>query len=167
MPDDDVAVQLGHPEVLRILDPGEQDLGVGPVAVELFHELGDPVLDEVVSEEHDEGVVAQELPADLDRVGQSEGGLLLDVGRADAELGAVPHRGPDLLVGVPDHDSHLGDAGVADGLDAVEKNGFVGDGHQLFGAGEGDRSKPGALAAAQDQRFDGIPLRLGGIYAVE
>ena len=82
---------------------------------------------------------------------QAERRVLLDVGDADAELGPVADRGLDLGGGVADDDADVGDAGVADRLEAVEQHRLVGDRHQLLGGGVGDGPQPRACTTGQDQ----------------
>jgi hypothetical protein len=62
-------------------------------------------------------------------------------------------------VGVADDDPDVGDPGVPDGLDPVEQDGLVGDGDELLGAGERDRTQASALASAQDEGLDVLPPR--------
>ena len=67
-----ILVKLGHAVLLRLLHPGEHDLAV-PLAVgELAIRAADAALDDVVAQEHHETVVTQEIPADLDGVGQPQ-----------------------------------------------------------------------------------------------
>ena len=82
---------------------------------------------------------------------------LAQVGHAQAEARAVADRGLDFGVGVADDDADLVDAGLAQGLEAVEEDGFVGDGHELLGRGVGDGPQPGAGAAAEDEPLHATP----------
>ena len=73
-----------------------------------------------------------------------------------------PDRRHHLVAGLADDDADLGDPGADHVLDAVEEDGLVGDGHQLLGAGVGDRAEPGAGATGQDEA-----LHKGGGAAAE
>src|SRR5205823_1027993 len=95
--------------------------------------------------------VLHEVLRDLDRVRQPQRRLLADVGGLHPEGRAVPERRADLVLGVPDDDSDIGDSRVADGLDAVKENRLVRDRNELLGARVRDGAEPRALAAAQDE----------------
>ena len=151
------AVQLRHPELLRVVHVGQQDLGggqeqlvvpelwgrrPGPVGLEPGHEVAEVLLQEVVAEVHDEVVVAQELAGDKHGMGQPERRLLLQVGDLQVPRGAISDGRFDLGGGVADHYPDLLDPGRGDGLEAVEKDGLVGHRHQLLGPGVGDRPEP-------------------------
>ena len=147
--------ELGDAELRRVVDLGEQDLRVVRAGTELVDELGDAADDEVVAEVHDEVVVAEEVLRDEHAVGQAQRGLLLDVGHADAELGAVADGRLDLGRGVADDDADVGDARVADRLEAVEQHRLVGHRHQLLGGGVRDGPQPRACTTGQDQCLHG------------
>jgi hypothetical protein len=100
-----VRPELGDAELRRVLDLGEQDLGVVGAGAELVDELGDAADDEVVAEVHDEVLVAEEVLRDEHAVREAQRGVLLDVGDADAELGAVADGRLDLGGGVADDDA--------------------------------------------------------------
>jgi hypothetical protein len=143
--------------VLRLVHRREHDLAVPGAVGKLADQVADAALDHVVAQKHDEALVAQEIVADLDGVGQAQRRLLRDVGDLDAPAFALPDGLADLVAGVADDDADVVDARLADRLDHAEEDGFVGHRHQLLGAVEGDGVEPGALAAAQDQAFHLFP----------
>ena len=153
-----VGVELGDPELLRVVHLRQQDLRVGAAALELVDQVGDAADDEVVAEVHHEVVVAEEVAGDEHAVRQPEWGVLRDVRDPDAELGAVADSGLDLRRGVADDDADVGDAGVADGLEAVEQHRLVGDRHQLLRRGVGDRPQARAGATRQNECFHAARL---------
>ena len=139
--------QLGHAVLLRLLDAGQHDLAVPGAVLELADQRADAALDHVVAQEHDEAVVAQEVLADLDRMGQAQRRLLRDEGHVDAPTAAAAD-GLAHLAGVVVHahdDADLVDAGVADRLDHPEQHRLVGHRHQLLGAGVGQWIEARAL----------------------
>src|SRR6185436_14991680 len=79
--------------------------------------------------------------------------VLLDVLDPYAPSRSVADSRPDLRAGVADDDADVADAGGGNRLDAVEEHRLVGHRHELLGAGVGQRTKPGALPAAENQSF--------------
>ena len=92
-----VGVDLGHAELARVVDVGEQDLRGGrpPALAQLgrarraaasnaVDELAEALLEHVVAEVHDEVVVAEEVAGDEHAVRQAERRVLRDVGDLDA-----------------------------------------------------------------------------------
>jgi hypothetical protein len=75
----------------------------------------------------------------------------VSVGDVQAEGGAVADGRADLVGGVPDDHADVGDAGRRDGLQAVEQDGLVGDGHELLGRGVGDRPQSGTGSAGEHE----------------
>ena len=146
-----VGAELGDAELRGVGHLGQQHLGVGPVAGELVDQAADAADDQVVAEVHDERLVAEEVVRDEHGVRQTTRRVLADVRGADAQRRPVADGGHDLVRGVADDDADLGDAGVADGLEAVEQDRLVGDRHELLGRRVGDRAQPGAGAAGEDQ----------------
>ena len=90
-------------------------------------------------------------------MGEAERRVLLDVGDARVKARAVADRRLHFLRRVAHDDGDVLDAGVADGLDAVEEDRLVGDGHQLLGAGVRDGAQASAASAGENERFDGVP----------
>ena len=88
---------------------------------------------------------------------EAERRRLAQVGHPQAEAGAVADRGFDFGVRVADDDADLVDAGLVHRLEAVEKDGLVGDRDELLGGGVGDRSQSGAGTAAEDEPFHVAP----------
>ena len=84
---------------------------------------------------------------------QSERRLLLDVGGLDAEVGPVTYRVANFGRRVSHDDADIGDASIANGLEAVEQDWFVRDGDELLGRGVRDGAQPSPGAAGQDERF--------------
>src|SRR5574341_2055665 len=143
--------KLRHPKPLRVTDLGKQDLRVGLELLELFHQRTDPVLDKIITQIHDEWLISEKRSGDLDRVGQTEGSFLLDIGNVEAPPRAIAHGLTDLLLRLTHHDPNLPDLGFCDRLQRIEKDRFIGDGHELFGAGVGDGTQAGPPTTAQDQ----------------
>ena len=112
-----LGVELGDAVLGRVVHGGQDDLAVVLAAFELADEARNAALDDVVAQEHDETVVAQKVPADLDGVGQAQGVVLGDVGDLDVPAAAVAHCFPDLRGGVAHDNANVVDPGVADGLD--------------------------------------------------
>lgn len=161
---DDLArvVEFGDAEGARVLDAGEQDLGVGAVGAEPVDEAGDSADDEVVAEVHHEVVVAQVVTGDEHGVGQSQGPFLGNVGDLQTELGTVADGVLDLRGGVTDDHTDLGDPGRGDGFQPVEEHGLVRHRHELFGRSV--RYRPQARTGATGQheslhRFTLAPIR--------
>ena len=152
-------VQLGHPVAFGMIHLGEHHLAVPAAAVKLADQGADAALDHVVAQEHDEAVVAQKVTADLDRVGETQGRVLGNVGDVDAPAPPVAHGLPDLRARVAHHDADLVDAGFLDRLDDAEEHGLVGHRHQLLGLGKGDGAQTSALAAAENETFHGMTFR--------
>ena len=135
----------------------QQDQGIGRVGAKALDERHDAVLEQVVAEIHDEGLVAQVLLGDQHRVGQAERRRLADVGHAQAKARAVADSGLHFGVGVADDDADLVDAGLVHRLETVEEDGLVGDRHELLGRGVGDRPQPGAGATTEDEPSHATP----------
>ena len=150
-----VVVQLGHAVVLRLVDRRQHDLGVPVAGLEAADQVADAALDDVVAQEHHEAIVAQEVLADLDGVGQAQRRLLRDEGDLDPPAAAVADRLADLarIVIHAHHDADVVDAGIADRLDHPEEHRLVGHRDQLLGVGVGDGIEARAFTAAEDQTF--------------
>jgi hypothetical protein len=148
-------VELGDAELLGIADLGEHDVGRGPFLGEPVHDVVDAADDEVVSEIHDEVVVAEVVAGDQHGVGEPQRGLLADVGDLQAEREAVADGRLDLGMRVAHDDPDLPDPGGGDGLEPVEEHGLVGDGDELFRRGMGDRSQPSARPSGEHECFHG------------
>ena len=84
-------------------------------------------------------------------MGQAERCVLGDVGHLDPETRAIPHGSADLVARVADDDADLADTCLGHCLDAIEKDRLVGDGHQLLGAGVGDRPESRARATRENE----------------
>ena len=74
------------------------------------------------------------------RMGETEWGLLGEVGDLHVPCRTVANGFPNLGLGVADDDADLPDACPCHRLDAVEEDRLVGNRHQLLGAGMGDGS---------------------------
>jgi hypothetical protein len=131
----------------------QQDLSMASSRAELIDKGRDAVLDQVVSEEHHEGIGAEVGLGDLDRVRQTERGLLRNISDLAFPAGAVAAGTAYLSLRVSDDDPNLIDAGGLYRLDRIEQDRLVGHGHELLRARMGDRSKPRSPAAAQNQGF--------------
>jgi hypothetical protein len=110
-------------------------------------------LNDVIAQEHDKRLLAQEIPAHLDRVSQTQRLILVDIRHINAPTAAPTHGCLDVHGGVTDDDADVADAGVTNGLDDAKENRFIGDGDQLFRAGERERLQASPTATAEDQTF--------------
>ena len=159
--DDALAVQLGDPVGLRVVDRREEDQRVGLGLAEGRDEAAQAVAQQVVAEVHDEGRAADELLRGQHRVGEPGRLVLDDVGDLRPEVRPVPGRLADLIPGLRrDDDPDLRHPGVDQRLDPVEEHGLVGDGHQLLRRGVRDRAQPGARAAGENQSLQRLHTRL-------
>ena len=121
-------VEFRHTEVTRIGHRREHDLRVRPLGAELLYQRGDAADDEVVAEVHDEVVLAKVVPGHEDGVCQAERRRLPDVGGAETKRRAVTYRRLDRLRGIPHHQPDIGNAGIADGLEAVKQDRLISHG---------------------------------------
>ncbi len=137
-------LELGHPELGRVGHAGQENLALGLLLAEARDEGRELLANQVVAEVHAEWVRAQEVLRDEDRVGEPEGGVLLDIGDGDAESLAVADGVPDLLMRVADHDADLADARRLERLYPIEEDRLVGHRNELLGRGEGDGPEPGS-----------------------
>ena len=107
-----VTVEDGDAERGRLRDALEEDLARTLGAGEGLGIGGDAVLEEVVAEEHAEGIVAEPFPRGDDRVGQTKRGGLRKIGDAGAKRRAVADGRAYLIPGIADDDADVGDAGL-------------------------------------------------------
>jgi len=111
------------------------------------------LLEHVVAEVHGKIVVVEKVLCDAYAMGEAERLVLRDKSDADAPPRSISNCFTNFGPGFTDNDANLGDTRLGKSFDAIEKNGLVGDGNQLFGAGVGDGAKPGACTAAEDKSF--------------
>ena len=156
--DDAAVLEFGHAEHLRIGHSCEQDLRGGFFALERLDEVGDAAIEQVVPEVHHERVAADERLADEHRVREAPRRVLLDVGDARAPPRSVADGRANLRLRVTDDDADVADARGDERLEPVKEHGLVGDRDELLGAGVGDGTEAGALAAAEDQALHRIEL---------
>src|SRR5580692_4363201 len=142
-------VELGDAELAWIRHRGQHDLRVGPGRPELIDQRGDAADDEIVAQVHNKIVAAQEVPRDKDRVGQPERGFLPDIGDIKAERLTIADGPLNVRRALTYHDSHVGNAGVSYGLEAIEQNGLIGHGDQLLSERMRNRAKPTARSPRQ------------------
>ena len=116
----------------------------GTARPELIDQAGDAADDEIVTQVHNEIVVAQEVTRDQDRVGQPERGFLPDIGDIEPERMAIADGPLNGRRGLTDNDPDVGNAGVPYGVKAIEQNGLIGHGNQLLGERMRNRAKPTA-----------------------
>src|SRR6202022_2127074 len=136
---DDLTIsQLGPAEALGRLDAGQQDERFRPARVEAVDEGRDAVGHQVVTEEHNEGIVLEEGLRLLHRMGEPERRRLADIGHAAAPASAVTHGRPDLGFRVAHDHADVGDPGRHDAFQRIEEDRFVRDRDQLFRAGGRD-----------------------------
>ena len=125
-----------------------------PFAVKLLNVRLNAAHDEVVSEVQHEPRFAQEITGRGHGVGDTERGVLLDVGDTCAEPGAIPHRSRHLLARLTDDDADVRNAGLHELLYRVEDHRLVGDRDELLGVRVGKGSQAAAFAAAEDQSLE-------------
>ncbi len=124
-----IFAQFGHAVLLRLVNPGEHNLRVVLAAGKLGNQRADAALNHVIAQKHHKAIIAQKIVRNFNRVGQPQRRILRDVGDFHAPLPAAPHGAFDLFGGVTNHNANFGDAGIADGLDNAEQDGFVGYGN--------------------------------------
>src|SRR5207247_1911477 len=145
----------------------EQQNGVHVSLAKRLYLAGDALADEVVTQEDDELVVADELATDADAVRDTPRLVLLDVSDARTKPATVPHRSRDLLAGhlqIGRHDDgYVGHTRFDQVLQGVEEDRLIRHRHQLLRARKGQRPQPRALAAREHDplhvRFTDLPER--------
>jgi len=118
-------IELGHPEALWIVDLGEKHQRLWPEEPELLRMLRNAAFDYVVSEVHDEIVIAEEFLSHKDCMSKALGLSLVDeldigipLGRAYGIYYLVPVRPCDY--------ANLSRSGLDYILDRIEEDGLVG-----------------------------------------
>ena len=113
-------------------------------------------VEDVVAEHQGDGVVADEVRADDEGLGQALGPRLDRVGDLDAPLGPVAEEADELVAVVGSRDDEdLPDAGHHQCRQRVVDHRLVVDGHQLLGDRTGDRVQSRARAAGEDDALHG------------
>jgi hypothetical protein len=105
--------------------------------LKFVHEFFDALPCNVVTQTHNEGIVAKERLCGFYGVRQPQG-LLGDVGYVEVPLFACFDVFFDVFACFGGgYDANLVYSGFFDLIQNVAEDGFVGDGNELFGAGEG------------------------------
>jgi hypothetical protein len=110
----------------------------------------------IVAEHEGGGRAGEEVGADEERLGEPVGLGLLGVGKVEAELRAVAEQALEqrqILRGGDDED--LPDAGEHQHRQRVVDHRLVVHRHELFAHGDGERVKPGAGPAGEDDAAAG------------
>ena len=162
-----VLVDLGNTKLFWVLNMTQQDLCGGcscttgcTRCLKLVHKLGEPLLEHVVAQVHHKVFVAQEVVRNQYAMCKPQRRVLGDVGDLDPELRAITNCCTDLFARLANNDANFLDPRLGHGLDAVKQNRFVGNRHQLFGAGVGDGPEARSRTARQDEALH-IAYRLG------
>ena len=149
------AIELHHAVTLRVLDQvGEDQAALFQAARRLQYGAQAVAVEDVVSEHQADVVVADELLADEEGLGQPLGPGLLAVGQVQTELRAIAQKlleiGQVVRGGndqdVPDIRQHQGGQGIID-------HRLVVDGQQLLADNPGKGMEPGAGAPREDDAF--------------
>src|SRR5699024_6106734 len=153
-----VGVELDDAEPLGVLDVVAKD---GAAAIVLgvvdrvLQNAGEAVaIEDIVAQNHRAAVAADELLAQDERLGQAVGGRLDFILQVDAVLAAVPQQvleAGGVLRRRDDED--ILDAGQHQGGQRIIDHGLVVDRQQLFAGDHGQRVKPGAGAAGENNAF--------------
>src|SRR3954447_14685800 len=150
--DDPAAVvELHHAVVTRVGHVVGEDVaaaGLG-VAAQVLTEAD--AVEDVVAENERDRLIADEVRADDEGLGQALGPRLDGVGQLDPDVGAVAEQPlePGLVLGRGDHED-LADPGIHEQGQRVVDHRLVVDRHQLLADRLGDRIEPGSAAARQD-----------------
>ena len=124
------------------------------VGAQVLAEAG--AVEDVVAEDEGDGLVADEVGADEERLGQALGLRLDGVADLDADLGPVAEQPLEagLVLGGRD-DQDLADPGIHQQGERVVDHRLVVDRHQLLADRLGDRIEPRAAATGQDDPSHG------------
>ena len=132
----------------------------GSVFHRLLQQLDEAVaVDDVVAEDHADAVVADEVLADEEGLGEAVRGGLLGVREADAVVGAVPEQAPEareVLRRADDQD--VADPRQHQRADGVIDHRLVVDRQQLFADAFRNRVETGAGAAGEYNAFHCLML---------
>ena len=149
-----VVVQHGHSELAWIRNLLQQNQRLSLAALEPVDNVLNASLDQIVTQEHQERILAKKRARGPNSVGQPARSVLKDVGRPNPPALAGPDRIPDRLPGLRgDDDAHLGDPRRGDLLEAKVNDRLVGDRNQLLRARVGERPKPCPSSATEDEPF--------------
>ena len=105
----------------------------------------------VVAEVHDEVVVAKEVLSNEYAMGEPKWRILWDVSDLHSKLRAIADGGADFGPGVAGNDANFRNSRFCHGFNAIEKDGFIGNGHQLLGAGVGNWPQSRASATGKNE----------------
>ena len=157
------AVEFGDAVALGVGDPVAKDgglLGFPGVFHRLLQQLDKAVaVENVVAEDHADAVVADEVLADEEGLGEAVRGGLLGVREADAVIGAVPEQAPEareVLRRADDQD--VADPRQHQRADGVIDHRLVVDRQQLLADAFRNRVETGAGAAGEYNAFHCLML---------
>ena len=139
-----VGVQFGDPEPLRVGDAVEERARAMRPGIELRGDVGEvAAAQDVVAEDAAEGVVADEVARQPDRVGDPERAALVAIGQVEPEMRAVTEQLDDVADALAaDDDHHLADAHPGERLDRVVDHRPVVDRQQVLVGDDGEREEP-------------------------
>src|SRR5438477_3926918 len=149
------AIHLGDAEMIEVLavlftpEHHPRSLGLLPEGVDAGTDRG---AEDVVAEQDDRPVAADEVLGQAQRLGDSAGPVLVRVEQAvDAELLAVAEQAQELSRVCPAGDQHhLGHAALDQRLDRVADHRAVVEREQVLVGDAGERVQPAARAAGED-----------------
>ena len=119
--------------------------------LEALDELGQPLLEQVVSQIHDEVVVAEEVVGDQHAMCEPEWQRLRDVGDLHPPPRAISDRGLNLGACLAHDDADLANTCRGHVVEPVEENRAIRDGDELLGTRMRDRSETSAGSAAENE----------------
>ncbi len=167
---DDLAVlaELGHPEARGIVHAIEEGATTPGSGLELGGHIRQVIpAQDVVTEDHTEGLVAHEVPHQADGMGDAEGAALVAVAEVEPEVLAIRQQLHDVADAAPTEDDHdLVDAHAREGLEREVDHGLVVDRQQVLVGDQRQRMQARACSAGQDDSLHDADL-LRGVRARE
>jgi hypothetical protein len=118
--------EYGDPKMLWICDLSKHERGGGALVGEIFDEALNADLEEVITQEHDEGAIRDEIPRAVDGMGQSERLGLHDICDLDIPGGAITYIALDGLGLVSHNEGDLFNAGFTYGIQGPAQEGLAG-----------------------------------------
>ena len=151
---DDLAVlDDRNAEPFRVVHPREGEEAVASARLEFVDETLHAADDHVIAEIEDEIVLADEFLRNPHDVGETERGLLRNVGDLHPPLLSVPDGALNFVaVGIA-NDADLLDTGIDCRFDCVMQNGFIGNRDEMLVLRVRERAETRASSAAGDQSF--------------
>ncbi len=153
-----VVVELGDPEALRVGHPVEERPGAPRPGLELAGErLERRAVEDVVSQDAAERVVADEVPGEADRMGDPQRSALVAVRQAEPEVLSVAEELHDVTDALAaDDDEDFADPHPGQRLERVVDHRPVVDREQVLVRHDGEREQPRRRAAGEDDPLHGV-----------